>query len=218
MPLTVCLADDHKVVRDGLRMIIESKGDMTIVGEAADGRTAVRQIQKLLPDVAVLDVAMPEMNGIEAIYQIRRLSPATAVVVLSMFASSEHLFRAMKAGALGYVLKEAAADEVVAAIRSVHNGRRYLSSMLTDRVIDAYMEQRSSSIDKSPLEKLSPREREILQLVAEGNSSAGISEIVHLSAKTVETYRSRLMKKLKINSLSSLIKFAVQHGITTVEN
>jgi len=214
MPINVFIADDHAVVRDGLRLLLESQNDITVVGDAADGRRTVNQVQQLSPDILVMDIAMPELNGIEATRQIRVVCPSTQVVILSMYATTEHIFQAMQAGALGYLLKESAAVEVVNAIRSVHSGRRYFCKKIDADMIDSYIHYRQISMCKSPLESLSPREREVLQLVVEGKSSAEIASILYLSPKTVETYRSRLMQKLGINDVPGLVKFAIQHGLT----
>jgi len=217
MMIRIFLADDHAVVRDGLRMILEAQGDIIVVGDAADGRQAVRRVQQLRPDVAVIDIAMPELNGIEATHEIRQTCPTTQVVILSMHSTAEHIFRALEAGALGYLLKESAGREVVDAVRAVHAGRRYLSQRIADTVVDDYLRQRQAAEARSPLERLTPRERQVLQLVAEGKSSAEIGDILALSPKTIETYRSRIMQKLGLRDLPSLVKFAIQHGITPLE-
>ncbi len=217
MAIRVFLADDHAVVRDSLRFLLEAQPDMTVVGDAADGREAVRKVRKLQPDVVVMDIAMPDLNGVEATLQIRESSPVTQVVILSMYSSTEHIFRALQAGAQGYVMKESAGKEVVDAVRAVHAGRRYLSQRIADTMIDNYVHLRQAGQAKSPLENLSPREREVLQLVVEGKSSAEIAEILYLSSKTVETYRSRLMHKLGVNDLPSLVKFAIEHGLTSLK-
>jgi DNA-binding NarL/FixJ family response regulator len=188
-----------------------------MVGEAASGLDAAAQVRKLKPDVVVMDIAMPELNGIEATRQIRREVPKTQVVILSVYSTAEHIYRALKAGARGYLLKESAGSEVVRAVRAVHAGRRYLCEKIADTMIDAYFEQRKTAEAKSPLERLSDREREVFQLVVEGKSSKEIASIVHLSPKSVETYRSRLMQKLGVHDLPSLVKFAIQHGLTTLE-
>ena len=214
MPLSVFLADDHTVVRDGLRLLLEAQGGITVVGDAADGRETVRQVKRLRPDVVVMDIAMPELNGIEAAQQIRESCPATQVIILSMYADKEHISRALQAGAKGFVMKESAGKEVVEAVLTVRSGRHFLSRQISETMIDNYVHLRKTTQIKSPLEQLSPREREVLQLVVEGKSSAEIAEILHLSTKTVETYRSRLMQKLGISDLPSLVKFAIQHGLT----
>jgi DNA-binding NarL/FixJ family response regulator len=213
----VFLADDHAVVRDGLRFMLQAQPDIQVIGDAANGRDAVRQVAELCPDVVVMDIAMPELNGIEAAWEIGQVCPSTEVVFLSMHATPEHIFRALQAGARGYLLKESAGIEVVNAVRAVHAGRRYLSEKISDQLVDDYVQQRQASDAKGPLARLSPREREVLQLVAEGKSSAEIAAILFLSPKTVETYRSRLMKKLGIHDLPGLVKFAIQHGLTPLE-
>jgi DNA-binding NarL/FixJ family response regulator len=165
----------------------------------------------------IMDIAMPELNGIEAARQIREVCPTAQVMILSMHSTSEHIFRALQAGARGYLLKESAGVEVAKAIRAVRAGRRYLSQEIAEGMIDDYIQYRAVAETKSPLERLSPREREILQLVVEGKSSAEIADMLFLSPKTVGTYRSRLMQKLGIDDLPSLVKFAIQHGLTSLE-
>jgi DNA-binding NarL/FixJ family response regulator len=216
MSIAVFIADDHTVVRDGLRLLIETQSDMKVVSEASNGREAARQVLRTSPDVVIMDLAMPELNGVEATRQIRENCPATKVIILSMHSSSEHIFQALKAGAHGYLLKESAGMEVISAIRVVHSGKRYLSEKIGDQMIDEYIHNREIVETGSPLSKLSTREREILQLVVEGKSSADIGRTLFISPKTVETYRSRLMQKLGISDLAGLIKFAIQHGITTL--
>jgi len=214
MSIKVFLTDDHAVVRDGLRSLLEAQGDITVVGDAGDGYQAVDQVQKLRPDVVVMDIAMPKLNGIEATHQIRKSCPSTQVVILSMYSSAEHIFQALKAGAKGYLLKESAGTELVAAVRAVYSGRRYLSQKIAETMIDDYVHQWEPTETKSPLERLSPREREVLQLVVEGKPNKEIADILYLSPKSVETYRNRLMHKLGINNLPDLVKFAIQHGLT----
>lgn len=212
MSITVFLADYHAVVRDGLKLLLETEADIRVVGQATDGRQAVRQVARLLPRVAILDIAMPELNGIEAARQITEACPKTQVIILSMHSSSEHIFQALRAGARGYLLKEAAGTEVIQAVRAVNHGGRYLSQKIADLVIDTYLRQGEAVALDSPLNSLAPREREVLQLVAEGKSTAQIAQILPLSPKTVESYRSRLMKKLGLKDRSALIRFALQHG------
>jgi DNA-binding NarL/FixJ family response regulator len=206
--LKVLLADDHAVMREGLAAVLAGAG-MEIVGTAANGREALRLAREKTPDVVVMDISMPELNGVEAAREMRVRMPAIHVVILSMHASLEHVHQALAAGAHGYVLKESAGAEVVAAVRAVAAGRRYLSPLL-----ESAMLQHGGGTARSPLASLSSRERQVLQLVVEGESSAEIAEVVHLSPKTVETYRSRLMKKLGVHDVTALVKFAVQHGLT----
>lgn len=213
MTITVFIADDHAVLREGLVFVLQSDTDVRVIGMASNGRDAVREVARLRPDVVLLDISMPEMNGVEAARQIRKRSPATRIVILSMHATSEHVFHALQAGAHGYLLKESAGSELVAAVRAVHAGRRYLSPKVAEIVAG----QIAQPPGKSPVTRLSRREREILQLVAEGCSSREIAARLNLSPKTVDTYRSRLMQKLKITDVAGLIKFAIRHGIIALE-
>lgn len=211
MTIAVLLADDHAVVRDGLRALLEAQGDIRVVAAEGDGRTAVRAAKAHQPQVAVLDIAMPELNGIEATRQIRLESPGTQIVILSIHATAEHVYRAMQAGAIGYLLKESAGSEVVTAVRQVAAGKRYLSRKISETLRG---DPHQAGQGQSPLDSLSDREREVLQLTVEGKTAVEIAEILSLSPKTVETYRSRLMQKLEINNLPALVKFAIQHGLT----
>jgi DNA-binding NarL/FixJ family response regulator len=212
MTIRVLLADDHAVVRDGLRSLLQAAG-IEVVGAVGGGREAVRLALELRPDVALIDIAMPDMNGIEAARLLRERWPDARIVVLSMHANAEHVHRALAAGAAGYVLKESAGADVVAAVRAVHAGKRYLSAPLAQLEHDAAVRADAAG----PLARLSARERQVLQLVAEGHSSAAIAARVHLSPKTVETYRSRVMKKLGVRDTAALVKFAIQHGITALD-
>ena len=210
MTVSILIADDHAMVRRGLRMSLEMHPDFTVTGEAVNGRDAAAQAEALCPDVVIMDISMPELNGIEATRLICQRQPGVKVLIFSMHYSSEHCFRALSAGARGYILKESAGDEVVTAVRSLMRGRHYFGA----GVANPLEKKPGSALLKSPLESLSPREREILQLVVEGNSSAEIARILALSSKSIDTYRSRLMQKLGISNLPSLVRFALQHGIT----
>lgn len=208
MNIRVFIADDHAVIRDGLRALLEPYFE--VVGSAGDGREAVRLISDSSPDVAIVDLAMPELNGIEVTRLLRQNQSGVRVVILSMHRSSEHVFRALEAGADAYLLKESASEEIVVAVRTVFAGRRYLCRDIEPLALSLSGGARSAS----PLDSLSAREREILQLVVEGGSSAEIGRLIHLSPKTVETYRSRLMKKLGVADLPALVRFAIHHGLT----
>jgi DNA-binding NarL/FixJ family response regulator len=208
MTIKVLLADDHAVMREGLSALLTASG-IQVIGTVSTGREAVKMARETAPDLVVMDISMPDLNGVEAAREIRARMPAVHVVMLSMHASREHVHQALAAGAEGYVLKEAAAAEVVAAVRTVAAGRRYLSP-----AIEAAMLEAGGTASRGPLESLSIRERQVLQLVVEGKSSAEIARTVHLSPKTVETYRSRLMKKLGVGDVTALVKFAVEHGLT----
>ncbi len=208
--ITVLIADDHAVVRDGLQLALSGSDDIRVIGDAANGREAVRLVDKLHPDVVVLDIAMPELNGIDAIPELRQASPSVQIVMLSMHSNPEYALRALEAGALGYVLKESAAREVADAVRTVHARARYLSPKIADALI-SYSIQAHHAL--TPLDALSQRERQILQLVAEGKSTQDIADLLALSPKSVETYRSRMMAKLDIHDLATLIRFAIKHGL-----
>jgi len=202
-------------VRDGLRMVLDAQPDIKVVGEAADGRDAVRLVSELAPDVVVMDIAMPELNGIDAARAILEWNSDIKVIILSMHLSSEYVARAMRAGALGYLLKAAASMMLVDAVRAVMRGQRYLCQRVKDNLIDDYLVRYGDEQQKSPIERLSAREREVLQLIVEGKSSAEIAEKLSLSPSTVDTYRSRLMQKLGLTDLPGLVKFAIRHGLTT---
>ena len=217
MSITVFLADDHAVVRDGLHALLDAESDIVVVGTATNGRDAMRQIAELRPDVAVMDIVMPDLGGIEATRQIHKTFPSTQVVILSMHSSDEYILRALQAGARGYLLKESAGEEVIDAVRAIRAGRRYLSEEIADRLVNGYLDLYSKSEATGTLNILSPRELEVLQLVVEGKTSSDIAHILTLSPKTIETYRSRLMQKLGINDMPSLVKFAIKHGLTPVE-
>lgn len=210
MKIRVLLADDHAMMRDGLQALLLTAPDIEVVGSVGNGREALARTIALKPDVVIMDVTMPEMNGIEAASLMREKHPEIRIVMLSMHSSSEHVYRALKAGAAGYLLKESAGEEIISAVRAVHAGRTFMSTALET------LERRSASRtgDAGPLASLSTRERQVLQLVVEGRSSAEIATLVHLSPKSVDTYRSRMMKKLGITDVTGLVKFAVQHGLT----
>jgi DNA-binding NarL/FixJ family response regulator len=217
MTITVFLADDHTVVREGLRAYLDAKSDIRVIGEAGNGREAVEQVCDLEPDVAVLDIGMPEVSGIEATDEICHRCPSVAIVILSMHSTNEYVFRALQAGASGFVIKESAGRELINAVRTVHTGHRYLSRKLSDQLIDDYVERRETVKEKTPLDELSEREKQILKQLVEGKTTAEIAESLSLSTTTINTYRSRLMKKLNISDLPSLVKFAIRHGLTEVE-
>jgi DNA-binding NarL/FixJ family response regulator len=212
MGISVLLADDHGVLRDGVRRLLEANADIRVTGTADDGRAAVEQAVKLTPDVAVVDISMPVISGIEVTRCITRQVPATAVVILSMHSSAELVREALRAGARGYLLKESAGDDVVKAVRAVVAGKRFLGNGIADALIESCVLGRSDV-----MEQLTPRERDVVRLVAEGKSNAEAAATLGLSPRSVETYRLRLMQKLGLADLPSLVKFAIRHGITTLE-
>jgi DNA-binding NarL/FixJ family response regulator len=214
MAISVFLADDHAIVRDGLRLILESQGDISVVGEASNGRQAVHEVKKLCPDIVVMDIVMPELNGIDASIQITEICPSTHIIILSVLDTSEYIFEALKAGVKGYILKESAGEELVKAIRWVHSGHHYLSQEISETVVADYIKQRGSGEQKSQFKNLSKREREILQLIVEGKSNTEIAHTLFISPKTVDTYKSRIMQKLDIKDIPTLVRFAIKHGIS----
>lgn len=213
MPIRVVIVDDHEVVADGLRFVVGGQVDMEVVDCLHDSREAVRRIIEEHPDIVLMDHAMPGLNGTEATAIVRERCPATRVIMLSMYSNRIHVMRALQAGASGYVLKKSAAKEVVDAIRSVHYGGRYLSKHLAEDVIDHVVDNSS----QDPVQQLSSRERQVLQMLAEGHPVNKIAVTLSLSPKTVETYRARVMKKLNIQDFASLIRFAIQQNIVSLD-
>ena len=212
----VLLADDHTVVRSGLRMVLDAQPDIQVVAEAGDGAEAVQKALSPDVDLAILDVAMPRMTGLQAVAELHRRRPDLRLLILSMYDDERYFFEALKAGASGYVLKDAAFTELLAGIHSVMEGRRYLSPPLTELVMEDYVRRASGQSTGTELDKLSAREREILQLVAEGRSSAQVANMVHISVRTVDTHRYNVMQKLGIHSIAGLTKFAIAHGLTSL--
>jgi DNA-binding NarL/FixJ family response regulator len=213
MPIRVLIADDHTVVAEGLRHLVEAEHDIQVVACVGDGREAVQQARDTQPDVVLMDLSMPELNGADATRAILERDPRCRVIVLSMYAQREYVRRALKAGAAGYVVKRSAAKEVVEAIRAVHAGQRYLSPRVADVVLEDYADERQDDL----LTRLSAREREVLQLLAEGRTGAQIAARLSLSQKTVETYRARLVEKLGIRDLAGLVRFAIQKGLVSLD-
>jgi DNA-binding NarL/FixJ family response regulator len=211
--IKILIADDHGVVAEGLKHLIEAQADMRVVAIAADGREAVRVAREAQPDVVLMDLSMPELNGADAARAILERDPKCRVIVLSMYADREYVRRALRAGAAGYVVKRSAAKEVVEAIRAVFGGGRYLSPRVADVVIDDYADDKAAD----PLSRLSAREREVLQLIAEGRTGAEIAQRLSLSQKTVETYRARLVEKLGIRDVAGLVRFAIQRGLVSLD-
>lgn len=213
MIIKVYLADDHLIVRDGLRALLEANPKIVVVGDAPDGRQAVQEVLQLQPDVVIMDISMPRLNGISATQEILKDLPQTRVIVLSMLGDAEHVFRALDAGARGYLLKETAGREVTDAVLAVHAGKVYLSQNVMSTLIADYLFTRGQTAPQDPFNLLSAREREVLKLVVAGSTSAQIAEELFLSPKTVESYRSRLMHKLNVPDIPSLIKYVIQHGL-----
>jgi DNA-binding NarL/FixJ family response regulator len=214
MGIRILIVDDHGVVAEGLRHLVTAQPEMSVVGLAENGRDAVRAALETAADIVLMDHAMPVLNGTEATRLIRERCGQTRVIMLSMYSDAVHVYRALQAGATGYIVKKSVAKEVVDAIWAVHRGGRYLSKQLADIVID-HVVHRSAPDD--PLERPSSRERQVLQLLSEGHSVAEIAATLSLSPKTVETYRARMMEKLGIYELAGLVRFAIQQGVTSLE-
>lgn len=216
MAIRILLADDHKIIRDGLRNLVEKEPDMEVAGEAENGRRTVGLARKLGPDVVIMDVTMPDLNGIEATRQIRGECPNVKVIALSMHSDKRFVLGMLEAGASGYLLKDCAFEELSRAIRSVAGNQTYLSPGITDVVIQDYLIK--SSTLKTPTEPiLTAREREVLQLIAEGKSTKETADILHVSIKTVETHRRQIMDKLDLHSIAALTKYALREGLTSLE-
>jgi DNA-binding NarL/FixJ family response regulator len=213
MRTTVLVADDHAIVRDGLVTHLSTQPDFEIVGTASNGREALTQALQLEPRIAIFDISMPELDGVEAARQVLAQKPHVSIVVLSMHATPHHVFQALEAGVRGYLLKESAGREIIEAIRIVLGGRRYLSPKVAEIVAEGLSMRNAAR----PIESLSKREREIFKLVADGYSSAEIGKMLYLSSKTVDSYRSRMMQKLQVSDVTGLVKLAIQHGLTSLD-
>ncbi len=210
-PIRVLLADDHALVRAGFRALLQSLPDMEVVAEAGDGREALRLISLHQPDVILMDIGMPGLNGLEAAAQIIQESPQVRIIILSMHAHEEYVLRALRTGAAGYLLKDAGTTELELAVRAVMRGEMYLSPAISKHVIAEYVQRIGSQ--PNSLEQLTPRQREILQLIAEGQTTKEIARILNLSVKTVETYRTQLMDRLDIHDIAGLVRYAIRMGL-----
>jgi DNA-binding NarL/FixJ family response regulator len=216
MKLRIMLADDHRLFRDGLRTLLSQQPDMEVVGEAVDGPAALASVRDMRPDILLLDISMPGLNGIEVARRVQTENPATRVIMLSMHADQRYVTESLRAGAMGYVLKDSAIDELLSGIRTVSRGQRFLSGPIANLVIEEYIglaNERATSVFST----LSPREREVLQLLAEGRSTKEMAAHLKVSVKTVETHRKQIMDKLNIHSVAELTKYAIREGLTPLE-
>ncbi len=212
MSVSIVIADDHPVLRRGMRALLETEADFSVVGETGDGLEAVRLVERLVPDVLILDLMMPSLSGLEVIRVVRRRTPRTRVVVFSLHGDNAFVAEALKNDATGYVLKGCEEEALVLAVREAAAGRRFLSAPVTERAIDAYIEQARAAPSDSH-ETLTEREREVLQLAAEGSTSAEIAARLHISQRTVENHRANLMRKLGLKNHSELVRYAVRRGL-----
>ena len=216
MSIRILLADDHAIVRQGLHSLLEKEPDIEVVGEAEDGRKAMQLVRELVPDIVVMDVTMPNLNGIDATHEIVSEFPRIKVIALSIHSNKQFITGMLKAGASGYILKECLFDEFVRAIRAVASGETYLSHRITGMVISNYVEHLATTADLS-LAKFTDREHEVLQLLAEGKSTKQIAFELHVSTKAIEANRRHIMEKLDIHSVAELTKYAVREGLTSLE-
>ena len=216
MPIKVFVADDHKIFREGLKTLLEMKIGVEIVGEASDGREALREIIHLKPDIVIMDISMPNLNGIDATHQIVSANPNIKVMILSMHKDESFVKEALKAGAIGYMIKDGAFSELLDAIKTIMAGKIYLSPTLNEIIVKGFVDKlRVENLNS--LSVLTSREREVLQLIAEGKSTSQIGDIMCISIKTVETHRQNIMKKLNINTVAGLVKYAIQKGLVFLE-
>jgi two-component system response regulator NreC len=213
MKIRILLADDHTILRAGLRMMLNAQSDMEVIGEAQDGRQALQEVQRLQPDVVLMDITMPDLNGIEATRQIKRIQPDVKILVLTMHEHDEYVFQALRAGASGYMLKEALDTELITAIHVIKSGQFYLSPTAQSVVVGDYLQRVHTGEERDSYSSLTEREREILKLVAEGHTNNQIAELLVISPKTVDTHRTHIMDKLNLHSRAELVKYAMRRGL-----
>ena len=211
--IRILLADDHQLMRSGVRLMLEREPDLSVVGEASDGREAVSLAKTLKPEVAVMDIGMPNLNGIEAAHQMTQENPELAIVIVSMHSDESYVLRALKAGARGYLLKDSAEADLIKAVHVVYAGKSFFSPAVSKVLLDDYVRKLRRSGTEDAYDLLTPREREILQLIAEGKSNKDVANLLNLSVYTVESHRSNLMEKLNLRGLPELILYAVRRGI-----
>lgn len=216
--IKVLIADDHAILRDGIRLLLEAQSDIEVVDEAADGREAVGKAIELEPEVVLMDIAMPFLNGLEATREIKKAVPSTKVVVLTMHDSEEYILQILNAGASGYVLKHASGSDLLAAIRAVHRGGSYLHPTVTRKVIDDYLRRLSADRERTTFDGLTEREMQILKLITAGNTNQSIAEQLCLSIKTVQTHRTHIMEKLGVHDRTELVKYAIRKGLVTLQD
>lgn len=215
--IRVLIADDHAIVREGIRLILALHDDIEVVGEAADGSEAIDKVGKLSPEVVLMDIAMPGLGGLEATLEVTKMRPESKVLVLTQYDDAEYIYRFLKAGAAGYVLKKAVGTELVSAIRAVSQGKSFLDPAIVDKVVKGFLEQPDVAESEILYDSLSDREKQVLKLVAEGHTSRQIADVLSLSIKTVMTHRLNLMEKLAIHNRAELIKYAIRKGLIQLD-
>jgi len=215
--IKVLLVEDHTIVRKGLRAILDGEEGIEVIEEAENGREAVAKVEQLRPDVVLMDISMPILNGLEATRQIRKRFPEVKVLILTMHTNEEYIFQILRAGASGYVVKQAVPTELVSAIHDVYRGDAFLSSSISKKVIEEYIRQAEATVEENSYDKLTHREREVLQLIAEGYSNREIAKLMYISVKTVESHRSNLMDKLDIHSTAELTQYAIRKGVISID-
>ena len=211
--IRILIAEDHLMVRSGIRALLEKSGDLNILGEASNGQEAVEMVEKLKPDVLIMDIMMPRLNGIQAAENIRKLKLHTHILLLSMYADEGLVYQALQSGVKGYVLKSSVSDELLWAVQAVAQGKTYLSSQISEIVVESAVHPRPTGQDHDPISNLSPREKEILQLIAEEHTSGEIAAMLFISEKTVEKHRASLMEKLNVRNLAGLVRLAVKYHL-----
>lgn len=211
--IRLLVADDHKIFRQGIKKLLEEEADLQVVGEAADGREAVKKATELKPDLVLMDIAMANLNGLEATKQIKKVLPETKIIMVTMHKNEEYILQSFQAGASGYILKEGAVEELVHAIRSIHQDKSFLSPTISKTLIDAYLRKMETGKTETPFDLLTDREREVLQLIAEGYTNREVAKALFISVKTVEAHRAHIMQKLNIHDVAKLVKYAIQKGL-----
>ena len=215
--IKIFLADDHTIVREGLAKLLEGEACLQVIGEAENGREAVLKVEELKPDIVLMDIAMPMLNGIEATRQIRKSCPETKIIILSMHSHERYISELFRLGASGYLLKSATGTDIINAIHAALKGETYLSPSISHKVIEDYLSLKKESYQENLYNRLSNREREVFQMIAEGTSTKKIAEVLFVSPSTVKTHRANIMEKLEMNNISQLIQFAIHLGIVEIQ-
>lgn len=215
--IKILIADDHKILRQGIISLLKSQPDLEVVGEAHDGKEAVEKTKELKPDVVLMDIGMPDLNGLEATRQIKKYDSKIKVLILTIHKNEEYIFQSLQTGASGYLLKETAVEDLISAIHSAYKDDSFLSPSISKTVIDAFLRKSAKGRDPTAFDTLTPREREILQLIAESHTNSEIGKMLYISKKTVDAHRTHIMEKLDIHDVVDLVKYAIRKGIVTLD-